>query len=255
LAQRTRLAAITAVLFVAAALRLTGLTTLPPGFRDEEIVQIEIGVLSRSGAIASFYDVDDPNGGREGLFGVLHGWLSVFFGKGQLPLRFFAVGCSLLSVALVYALGRRLFGHFSGLVAAIGMALTFYPIIIGRSISREALAVPLIALALLVMASAVHLRRHVQPALPQAALYASLGALIALTAYAHWIGLLLVPLFGAFIVYLLVTRQPISRRVISYSLFSALIALIVAIPYIGATVRTFPTVSYTHLTLPTTPYV
>jgi 4-amino-4-deoxy-L-arabinose transferase-like glycosyltransferase len=184
--------------------------------------------------------VDDPNGGREGLFGVLHGWLSIFFGKGQLPLRFFAVGCSLLSVALVYALGRRLFGHFSGLVAAIGMALTFYPIIIGRSITREALAVPLITLALLVMAGAVHLRHHIQPALPQVALYASLGALIALTAYAHWIGLLLVPLFGVFISYLLATRQPISRRVISYSLFGALIALIVAIPYIGATVRTFP---------------
>jgi hypothetical protein len=43
LAQRTRLAAITAVLFVAAALRIIGLTTLPQGFRDEEIVQIEIG--------------------------------------------------------------------------------------------------------------------------------------------------------------------------------------------------------------------
>jgi hypothetical protein len=69
------------------------------------------------------------------------------------------------------------------------------------------------------------------PALPQAALYASLGALIALTAYAHWIGLLLAPLFGVFISYLLATRQPISRRVISYSLFGALIALIVAIPY------------------------
>jgi 4-amino-4-deoxy-L-arabinose transferase-like glycosyltransferase len=240
LAQRTRLAAITAVLFVAAALRIIGLTTLPQGFRDEEIVQIEIGALARSGAIASFYNVDDPNGGREGLFGVMHGWLSLLFGKGQLPLRFFAVGCSLLSVALVYALGKRLFGHFSGLVAAIGMALTFYPIIVGRSITREALAVPLITLALLVMAGAVHLRHHIQPALPQAALYASLGALIALTAYAHWIGLLLVPLFGAFIVYLLVTRQPISRRVVSYSLFSALIALIVAIPYLGATVRTFP---------------
>jgi len=240
LAQRTRLAAITAVLFAAAALRLAGLTTLPPGFHDEEIVQIEIGALARSGAIASFYAVDDASSGREGLFGVLHGWLSIFFGKGQLPLRFFAVGCGLLSVALLYALGRWLFGHFSGLVAAIGMALTFYPIIIGRSIAREALAVPLIALTLLVMASAVHLRRHVQPALPKAALYASLGALIALTAYAHWIGLLLAPLFGAFVVYLLVTRQPILRRVVSYSLFSALIALIVAIPYIGATVHTFP---------------
>ncbi|PJF30792.1 MAG: hypothetical protein CUN51_06305 [Candidatus Thermofonsia Clade 1 bacterium] len=249
LAQRTRLAAIIAVLLAAATLRIIGLTTLPQGFRDEEIVQLEIAALARSGAIASFYNVDDPNGGREGLFAVLHGWLSLPFGAGQLPLRVFAVWCGLLSLALIYTLGRRLFGHFAGLVAAIGMALTFYAIIVGRSITREALTLPLITLVLLLIAAAVHLRRQIAPQSPRLATYVLLGLALALTAYAHWIGLFLVPLFIAFVAYLRLTHQPISRRVIGYSLFSLLIALIVAIPYIGATLRAFPISSLNTLWL------
>lgn len=240
LAQRTRLAAVTAVLLAAAALRIIGLTVLPQGFRDEEIVQLEIAALARSGAIASFYNVGDPNGGREGLFAALHGWLSIPFGKGQLPLRMFAVGCSLLSVALTYTLGKRLFGHFAGLVAALGMALTLYSVIVGRSITREALAIPLIVLATYLIAAAVHLRRHITPQLPQSTTFVMLGVVIVLAAYTHWIGLLLLPLLIAFVVYLRWTRQPISRRVIGYSLFSLLIVLIAAIPYIGATLHAFP---------------
>ncbi|PJF36587.1 MAG: hypothetical protein CUN49_04650 [Candidatus Thermofonsia Clade 1 bacterium] len=249
LAQRTRLAAIVAVLLAAAALRILALTTLPQGFRDEEIAQLEIAALVRSGAIASFYNVNDPNGGREGLFGILQGWLSLVLGKGQLPLRILAVWCSLLSIALLYALGKRLFGHFAGLVAAIGMALTLYSILLGRSITREALALPLIVLSLMTMARAVHLRRHIALKAPHSATFALLGVLIALTAYTHWIGLLLLALFVIFIAYLRWSRQPISRRVIGYSLFSLLIALITAIPYIGATVRAFPISSLNTLWL------
>ncbi len=249
LAQRTQLAAITAVLLAAAALRIIGLTTLPQGFRDEEIVQLETAILARSGAIASFYNVDDPNGGREGLFGALYGWLGTLAGRGQLPLRMFAVWCSLLSAAVLYRLGRRLFGHFGGLVAAIGTALTFYTIIVGRSITREALTIPLIGLALLLTAAAVHLRRVIVPSSPRSTTYVLLGIILALTAYTHWIGLFLVPLFIAFVAYLRLTRQPISRRVIGYSLFSLLIACIAAIPYIGATLRAFPISSLNTLWL------
>lgn len=240
LAQRTKLATITAVLLIAAALRIIGLTSLPSGFRDEEIAQLDIATLARSGAIASFYNVDDPDGGREGLFGILHGWLGIAFGKGLLPLRIFAVLCGLLSVALTYALGRRLFRHYGGLVAAIGMAFTLYPIVVGRSITREALALPLITLTLLMIAAALHMRRRIEPDAPQTTAYALLGAVIVLTAYTHWSGLLLIVLFVAFIAYLRLTRQAISRRVIGYSAFGLLVILIMGIPYISATIRAFP---------------
>ena len=237
------------MLLAAAALRLVGLTVLPQGLRDEEIAQLEIAALARSGAIAPFYNVDDPSGGREGLFAALHGWLSIPLGKGELPLRSLAVWCGVLSVALTYALGRRLFGHYAGLVAGIGMALSFYPILVGRSITSEALALPLIALALLLIADAVHLRRQIAPLPPQSAAYVSLGVVLALSAYAHWSGLFAVLLFGVFIAYLRLTRQPISRRVLGYALFSLLIGLIVAIPYIGATIRAFPISSLNRLWL------
>lgn len=246
---RTRLAAITVVLLTAAALRLIGLTALPQGLRDEEIAQLKIAALARSGAIAPFYNVDDPSGGREGLFAALHGWLSIPLGHGQLPLRSLALWCGVLSVALTYALGRRLFGHYAGLVAGIGMALTFYPILVGRAITSEALALPLIGLGLLLIADAVHLRRQIAPLPPQSAAYVLLGVVLALSAYAHWSGLFAVLLFIVFIAYLRLTRQPISRRVIGYALFGLLIALIVAIPYIGATIRAFPISSLNRLWL------
>lgn len=225
---------------MAAALRIIGLTSLPAGFRDEEIAQLDIATLARSGALASFYNVNDPEGGREGLFGILHGWLGIAFGRGLLPLRIFAVLCGLLSVALTYALGRRFFRHYGGLVAALGMAFTFYPVVVGRSITREALALPLITLALLMIAAALHVRRHVAPNAPQTSTYALLGVVMMLTAYTHWIGLLLLPLFVAFIAYLRLTRQAISRRVVGYSAFGLLVMVIVGIPYLSATLRAFP---------------
>ncbi len=239
MSRRLGLVLIILVLLVAALLRIGGLTRVPPGFNDEEIVNIHIAETVRTGIIASFYNVGDPGGGREGLYPILQALFMGFLGDGLLSYRALAVCCGLLSVALMYALARRLFGRMAGLIAALTLATSLWPILLARSAIRETLLLPLFLAILLILARALHLRRTVEPDPPTTLTYAILGVLIAAAGYTHWTGLLAGPLVVLFIIYLIATRQTISRRVIGFGGFALLVALILAIPYLTFTLRAY----------------
>ncbi|GAB4553952.1 MAG: hypothetical protein OHK0023_23560 [Anaerolineae bacterium] len=227
------------VLLIAAALRVIGLTHLPAGLSGEEVHQLSIAQSARDGIIASFYRVGEPPSGREGLFGMIHAATSTFFGGGLLPTRALSVFSSLIGVALTYALGRRLFGGFAGLIAAISAAVTLYLIISGRSVTPEAIAYPLITAALLLITQSLHIRQHVMPDPPQVISYAAMGFIFAMVAYTHWAGVFIIPIYGVYLTYLIRTKQRLSRRAIGHSGFALLIMLIALIPYLGFTLRAF----------------
>jgi 4-amino-4-deoxy-L-arabinose transferase-like glycosyltransferase len=237
LSRRLEILLITLVFLLAAALRLTDLTRLPPGFSNEEITNISISEMVRTGAIASFYNVGDPGSGREGLYPLAQALVANLLGDGRLPYRILSVWCGLISLALLYSLTRRLFGQFAGLIAALMLTVTFWPVLLSRAVIRETLLLPLLLVTLLIMTRALHLTRRIEPNPPSTLMYTALGVLIASLAYTHWSGLVLIGLFVVFIIYLVVSRQPISRRVLGYSSFALLVLLIVAIPYITFTAR------------------
>lgn len=226
------------VLLVAAALRLVDLTRLPPGFSDEEIHQIAIAQSVREGNISTIYTVGDPARGREGLFPILLAAVSGVAGDGLLPMRVLSLCCGLVSVALTYRLTRRLFGDLAGLVAAIALAVSLWPVLLSRSAIRETLLLPLILATLLNMAAAFHLHERIDTEPPGVWRFTLLGALFGVLIYVHWIGLVVVPVFLAFVAYLILTRQPITRRALNFSGFALMIALIVGIPYLTFTLRT-----------------
>ncbi len=237
--RRLQLLSITLVLLVAAALRIVALTRLPPGFSDDEINTILTSGTVRHGMLASFYNVGDPAGGREGLFPLLQAVVTSVVGDGLLCYRLLSLCCGLVSVALMYALAWRLFGYFPAIVAAIVLTTSLWPVILARSAIREALLLPLILAALFVLARAVHLYQHVEAGPPSTIAYTALGVLLAAMAYTHWVGLLGAPLVIFFLIYLVVSRQPISRRVLSLSAFSLLLTAILSIPYFTFTLRAF----------------
>jgi 4-amino-4-deoxy-L-arabinose transferase-like glycosyltransferase len=225
------------VLLVAAGLRIVNLTRLPPGFNEDEIKTIQATETARLGTIASFYNVGDPAGGYEGLFPILQAVTTSLIGDGLLCYRVLSVWSGLISIAMIYALGRRLFGSFAGIGAALALAVSLWPVLLSRSTIREALLLPVALGTLLVMTRALHLSRSIGPESPSTIHYTLLGLLIAGMIYTHWAGLVIIPLFIAFIVYLIVTHQPISRRVLSFSGFTLLVVIILGIPYLTFTLR------------------
>jgi 4-amino-4-deoxy-L-arabinose transferase-like glycosyltransferase len=234
---RTELALILLVLVSAAALRITTLTRVPPGFSQDEIRNIQVVETVRRGTVASFYNVGDPAGGYEGLYAVFQAVTTTLIGDGLLCYRIFSMWCGLLSVALMYALARRLFGSFVGLTAALALTVTLWPVLLARSAIRETLLLPLTLALLLALVQALHLRRTIEPDPPVTTPYAWVGVLMVAMVYTHWTGLMALPLLVVFIAYLVATRQPISRRVLNFSAFSIIVALILGIPYIVFTLR------------------
>jgi hypothetical protein len=225
------------VLCTAAVLSINGLTRYPPGFNNAEITNINVTETVRSGKIATFYFVG--NRGYEGLYPLLEAAVTGWVGDGLVCYRVLSVWCSLIALALVFALTRRLFGTYAGIVAMITLAVGLWPQILARSAIREILLLPLSAGLLWIIARAVNLRRTITPKSPQAVPYAWLGAVMMLCLYVHWIGLV-APLVGlVFLIYLLLTRQPLSRRVIGSAGFALLVAIIMGLPYLIFTLRSF----------------
>src|SRR5258708_7501232 len=132
---------------------------LPTGFTSDEISAIQTAETVRGGAVASFYTIGGANTGHEGLYPMLLVIVTEIMGSGLLAYRLISAFSGLISVALAYALGRRLFGNYAGLAAAVALAVTFWPVLLSRSVLRETLLLPLILALLLVFARALHLSR------------------------------------------------------------------------------------------------
>jgi 4-amino-4-deoxy-L-arabinose transferase-like glycosyltransferase len=237
--QRFSLVSIIVVLLLAAALRIVGLSWLPSGLSDPEITDITIAWAMRQGEVASFYRVSDTDGGREGLYPLALAVTSGILGTGSLNLRILSVWCGLLSVALIFALGRRLFGIFAGFIAAVAMAVTFWPVLLSRLAMHETLLLPLACAALLALCHALNLRQLLEPDKPNTRAYMTLGVSVAALAYTHWTGLIMMPFAVCFVAFLILTQQPITRRVLGAGGFSFVIAVILGIPYLTFTLRAF----------------
>lgn len=237
--QRFSLFVIIIVLLLAAALRIIGLSWLPSGLSDPEITDITIAWAMRQGEVASFYRVNDTDGGREGLYPLVQAITGSVSGTGSLNLRILSVWCGLVSVALTYALGKRLFGTFAGLIAAATLTVTFWPVLLSRLAMHETLLLPIACAALLALSHALNLKRVIEPDQPSTRAYMALGVTAAALAYTHWTGLVMVPFAVCYVAFLIFTRHPISRRVLNAGTFSFVIALILGIPYLTFTLRAF----------------
>ncbi len=229
------LALLTALLLLAALLRLWNLVTMQPGFSHPELAVLNIMGRVQLGEVVVFHRVGAE--GQETAFSVIQAFAAALFGDGLITLRLPAVWIGLITLSLTYALTRRLYGWRAGLLAFGLMAVGFWPVLLARLAVREAL-VPLAALAaLLAFLNAFHIRREVSPDPPLTASYTALGLLTALSLYAHWYGVFLALVITLAAAYLLLTRQRISRRAAGYSAFAILVSIITVVPYVISTLR------------------
>ena len=223
------------ILLGATFLRTEDLTTLPVGYTDEEVNSIRITEAAREGNIEVFYNLG--NQGREGIYHVVLALVTTLTGKGTFGYRIFSVWMGLITLASVYAIGRRIFGEIAGLGSMAVLAVMFMPIVFSRQISPMALlpAVSAAVLLLITMTMPVYRRRWQRG--DNTIIAAALGFFLGLGIYIHPAGLFILVVSLLFIIYMLRSRRSMSRRRLSYIGFSLLILIIMSIPYIISTIR------------------
>ncbi|MBN1316181.1 MAG: glycosyltransferase family 39 protein [Anaerolineales bacterium] len=125
-----RWAALLLILLAAAFLRLYRLDQVPPGWRDDELINsLVISQHVLDGEWSLFYA---DASGHEALYHILNAGFLQVFGPGVPGIRWLSVLLGVLSIALTIQLGRRLYGFWVGLIAGIGLSASFWSLMYSR---------------------------------------------------------------------------------------------------------------------------
>ncbi len=119
-----------ALTLVAFSARVWQLSSVPPGWRDDELINsLVISQKVLDGEWALYYP---DASGHEALYHILNAGMLALFGPGAAGIRLISAILGTLSVPLVYLVGKRLFGIKVGLVAAAGLAISFWALMYSR---------------------------------------------------------------------------------------------------------------------------
>jgi len=133
--RRTEHLLIVLVLLAAAWLRVYRLDSVPPGWRDDEVVETTVhAALIRQGHWVLFFPQAE---GHEPLYHYLSALLISGAGESLVVVRLLSVFFGLLSVAALYRLARRLFGRPAALLAAAALAVSFWGLMYSRFKLRQ----------------------------------------------------------------------------------------------------------------------
>ena len=133
--RRTEWLLIIAILLAAAWLRVYRLDGVPPGWRDDEVVETTVhAALIQQGHWLLFFPQAE---GQEPLYHYLSAaWISVA-GQSLFSVRLVSAYLGLLSVAALYRLARYLFGGPTALLAAAALAISFWALMYSRFKLRQ----------------------------------------------------------------------------------------------------------------------
>jgi len=210
---------LTGILLLAAFFRLHRMPRLPWGLSQDEVgnASISLGVLADGGApfLAGGF-------GHEPLFHYLQAATLTSFGDNVVGIRMPAVMAGMVLVAASYTLMRQLFGPVAALVAAAGLAVSWWPVIFSR-IGIRAITFPLLlTLAVTLLWRGLALRRR--------ALVLFSGLLFGLTFYTYTSAYILPALVLAWLAYAAVFQRSKLRRHWRALAGAGLVMAVVAVP-------------------------
>lgn len=111
-------------------LRLWQLDGVPPGWRDDELINsLVISQKVLDGDLKVYYA---DASGHEALYHALNAFFLGVFGANMLGIRLLSVFLGTLTVPMTWLLGRKLFGSTVGLLAAAALALSFWSLMYSR---------------------------------------------------------------------------------------------------------------------------
>lgn len=216
-------------------LRAQDIATLPLGFSDEEITTLRLAESIRNGNVQVFFDTQPS--GTESFFPILIAATKIIVGDGFFVMRFVPLMASLLTMALTFAVARRLFGRGVAFIALLAMLAGIWPVIAARTVTESSLPGLMMLIVLATALKAFHLGRHVRPLPPETAPYTVLAIAMSAAAYEHYTGLMAGIGIFLFVLYLRYTRQPVSRYLWWNSSYAIILATILGLPYFISVLR------------------
>ena len=223
------------LLLLAALLRMADLANVPQGFTQDEITNIRLVDNVRQGDIFVFYPGED--GGREGSYHVFVAFVTLFVGEGTIGFRIFSVWLSLLSIAIIYTLGRHLFNPIVGVMSAGLVTVNLSNIILARSVTSDATVVFLVSATMLALGRSLPVYRRTRVVTSNVFSFAALGALLGIGFYLHPSSLFIVLGCMIYIAHLLYIRNAMFRQRRSYTGFAILVMIIIAMPYLISSIN------------------
>lgn len=132
---RARWLAAVPVLLAAFGLRTVNLDSIPPGWRDDEVIETTVHAQRvLDGEWPLFFPEAE---GHEPLYHYASaGWIAVM-GRSLWSVRMVSAFFGLLSVAATFRLARQLFGQRVGLIAAALLAVSFWALMYSRTKTRH----------------------------------------------------------------------------------------------------------------------
>ncbi len=118
-----------AVLLLAAAFRFLAIDSAPPGWRDDELIEYGMDRRIADGWRPLFITEAE---GHEPVYHYLHAGTLLLFGDNIIGYKWLPFACGLLTIALTYALARKMFGVKVALLTAALLAVSFWPIMYSR---------------------------------------------------------------------------------------------------------------------------
>ena len=111
-------------------LRVWRLDDIPPGWRDDELINsLVISQKALDGDLAFYYP---DASGHEALFHLLSGITLAIFGPGAAGIRLLPALLGTLTIPLTYLVAARLYGRKIGLLAAACLAVSFWSLMYSR---------------------------------------------------------------------------------------------------------------------------
>jgi 4-amino-4-deoxy-L-arabinose transferase-like glycosyltransferase len=184
------------LLLLAWGLRVCYLEEVPPGWRDDELINIH--ALSNQVLEGRFPVYYLGASGHEPLYHHLHAGVHALFGFNVLSGHILSAAFGLLSIALTYTLARRLFPgeRAIAVVASAALAASFWSLMYSRTAIRH------ISLLPFALATIYVFWRQIDAERPGLAGWGLLGLLLAATLYTYTASRLLPLLLVGFMGYL-----------------------------------------------------
>ena len=118
-----------AILLLAAAFRFLAIDSAPPGWRDDELIEFNMDRRIADGWRPLFITEAE---GHEPVYHYLHAGTIVLFGDNIIGYKWLPMAFGLLTIALSYALAKKMFGVRVALLTAALLAVSFWPIMYSR---------------------------------------------------------------------------------------------------------------------------
>ena len=226
-----------AILLIAAAFRFLALDAAPPGWRDDELIEFNMDRRIADGWRPLFIAEAE---GHEPMYHYLHAGTLLLFGDNLVGYKWLPLACGLLTIALTFALSRKLFDGRVALLGAALLAVSFWPIMYSRFGVRHIGTLPwmLIAFYLLYPGkltpenTAIHQRKLC------ALRGVFAGICLAAGLMTYFAGRAVPVVLAGFLAYLLIFHRSLLRRVGRRYALAGVIALALAAPMFIEIART-----------------